>query len=107
VNFRGQVRWALTRGIGAGSVGVVLAFVTVIFELYGLRLLQDVTGAVTMALIAGGALLGLGGGIVRPAQRWLFLRGTPAGRLRAAVLRWPILRWWYWIDGNGQARDDG
>lgn len=106
MSFRRQVGWALTRGLGAGLAGVMLAFATVILEVHGLRPLQDVAAALSMALIAGGALLALGGGVVRPLQRWAFLHGMPSGRLRQHVLDQPALRWWDRIDADGRACDD-
>ncbi|WP_146038033.1 hypothetical protein [Tabrizicola aquatica] len=100
------MRWALTRGIAAILLGVCLAFVTVIFELYGHRIAQQVSGIMTVALISGGALMALLGGAARMGQHWMFLRGMPAGRLRSLVLRHPVLRWWYGVDCDGQAVDD-
>lgn len=102
----GSARWALTRGGLAVAAGVVLAFATVTAEAYGLWL-ADPLGLVTMALIAGGAMLALGGGVMRPIQQAAFRRGLPGGRLRALVLRHRVLRWWYGVEGAGQARDDG
>ncbi|MFC3088306.1 hypothetical protein [Tabrizicola soli] len=94
----GQARWALTRGLGAAAVGAVLAFATVIAEADGLWL-ADPLGLATMGLIAGGAMLALAGGIMRPLQQAAFRRGIPAGRLRELVQRQALLRWWFGIDG--------
>lgn len=87
------------------AAGVALAFVTVTFEAYGLGL-ADPLGLLTMSLIAGGAMLALVCGVMRPIQQAAFQRGIPGGRLREMVLRQAVLRWWYGIDGGGQARDD-
>lgn len=105
MRFRRQVRWALTRGIGAILAGVVLAFVTVLLEAYGYRLAGPL-GILTMILISGGAMLGLVGGVMRPLQRGVFRRGMPAGRMRDVIRTRPVLRWWYGIDASGQARDE-
>lgn len=107
MNFSAQVRRALRWGVMAGLAGVLLAFVSVLLEARGYRLMSGVTGIATMGLIAGGAMLGLAGGVVRPAQRWMFRHGMPSGRLRGFALRQPVLRWWLWVDGNGQDRDVG
>ncbi|MDP3197279.1 hypothetical protein [Tabrizicola sp.] len=106
MTFRGQVRWALTRGIAAVVVGAALAFVTIVFELYGYRIAQQVTGLLTVFLISSGTFLALLGGLARPAQRWALLHGLPAGRLRDVILGSNLLRRWYWVDGAGRARDD-
>ena len=106
MTFRAQVRWALTRGLGAGAVGVVLAFVAVILEAQALRFWQDVAGFAAVGLISGGALLVLGGAFARPLQRWAFRHGMPAGRWRDLVLRQPVLRWWVWADADGRDRDE-
>ena len=100
-----SARWALTRGGLAVAAGVALAFAAVTSEAYGLWL-ADPLGLLTMILIAGGAMLALAGGVMRPIQQAAFRRGVPGGRLREMVLRHAILRWWYGIDGGGQARDD-
>lgn len=107
MTFAAQVRRALRWGIGAGLAGVLLAFVAVVLEAQGYRLMSGMTGIATMGLIAGGAMLGLAGGVVRPAQRWMFRHGMPPGRLRGLMLRLPVLRWWLWVDGNGRDRDVG
>ncbi len=107
MNFAARVRRALTWGVVAGLAGVLLAFVSVLLEAWGYRLMSGVTGIATMGLIAGGATLGLAGGVARPAQRWMFRHGMPSGRLRGFALRQPVLRWWLWVDGNGQDRDVG
>lgn len=107
MNFAAQVRRALGWGVGAGLAGVLLAFVSVLLEARGYRLMSGVTGMATMGLIAGGAMLGLAGGVVRPAQRRMFRHGMPSGRLRGLMLRRPALRWWLWVDGNGRDRDVG
>ncbi len=107
MSFARQVRRALKWGVAAGLAGVLLAFVSVLLEAYGHRLAAGVTGMATMGLIAGGAMLGLAGGVVRPAQRWMFRHGMPSGRLRGFALRQPVLRWWLWVDGNGRDRDVG
>jgi hypothetical protein len=106
MSFRRQVRWALTRGLAAGVAGVMLAFAAVIFEASGIGFWQDVTGIAAMGLIAGGAILGLGGAFARPLQRWAFRHGMPSGRLRAFVLARAPLRWWVWVDADGRDRDD-
>ena len=87
------------------AAGVALAFATVTFEAFGLWL-ADPLALLTMSLIAGGAMLALAGGVMRPIQQAAFRRGIPGGRLREMVLRQAVLRWWYGIDGGGQARDD-
>ena len=107
MRFAAQVRWALRWGAAAGLAGVLLAFVAVVLEARGYRLMSGVAGMATMGLIAGGAMLGLAGGVVRPAQRLMFRHGMPSGRLRGFALRRPLLRWWLWVDGNGQDRDVG
>lgn len=107
MSFARQVRRALKWGTLAGLAGVLLAFPAVMLETRGYRLASGVTGMTTMGLIAGGAMLGLAGGVARPAQRWTFRRGMPSGRLRGLMLRQPVLRWWLWVDGNGRDRDVG
>ena len=105
MRFGAEVRWAWTRGIGAGLAGVILAFATVIAETYELRV-QAPLGVLTMLLISGGAMLVLVGGLMRPLQRVVFRHGMPSGRLREAILRRRALRWWYGLDEFGQERDD-
>ena len=105
MRFRRQVRWALTRGIGAVLTGIVLAIVTVTLEAFEVRNLA-LLGWLTMWLMAGGAMLALAGGVMRPAQRWALQHGMPSGRLRQVMLDRPILRWWYWVEADGRARDD-
>ena len=83
------------------AAGVALAFATVIFEAHGLWL-ADPLALLTMGLIAGGAVLALVGGVMRPIQQVVFRRGIPGGRLRELVLRQAVLRWWYGIDGGGE-----
>lgn len=106
MTFRRQVRWALTRGLAAGVMGVGLAFAAVILEAHGIRFWKDVTGFAAMGLIAVGTILGLGGAFARPLQRWAFRHGMPAGRLRVFVLARPLLRWWVWVDADGRDRDE-
>lgn len=105
MSFRAQVRWALTRGVGVAVAGALLAFPTVVLETRGMWLAGPF-GILTMVLIAGGAMLALVGGVMRPAQRLVFRHGLPTGRLRGLVLDRPALRWWYGLDESGQARDD-
>lgn len=88
------------------GLGVVLAFVAVIFEAYEHGVLQKVTGTVAVALISLGSLLAMVGGLMRPAQRWMFLHGLPAGRMRDAVLSRSMLRWWHGVGPDGQAAHD-
>jgi hypothetical protein len=106
MTFRGQVRWALTRGLAAGALGVVLAFAAVIFEAQEWPFWQDAAGFAAVGLICGGALLVLGGAFARPLQRWAFRHGLPSGRLRTFVLARPVLRWWVWADADGHDRDE-
>lgn len=107
MSFSRQVWRALAWGAGAGLAGMLLAFVTVVLEAQEWRRMQGVAAIATMGLIGGGAMLGLAGGMARPAQRWMFRHGMPSGRLRGFVLRWRALRWWLWVDGNGRDRDVG
>ncbi len=53
MTFRGQVRWALTRGLAAGALGVVLAFAAVIFEAQEWPFWQDAAGFTAVGLICG------------------------------------------------------
>ena len=84
---------------------IVLAFATVILEAYEVGYRAPLAW-LTMGLISGGAMLALVGGVMRPMQRWMFRQGMPSGRLRPVVLDRPVLRWWYWVEADGQARDD-
>lgn len=105
MSFRSQVRRARAWGIGAILAGLILAVVTFILEDRA-PWLANLLAVLTMALIAGGALLALVGGVMRPLQRLAFRHGLPAGRLRDLVQRQERLRWWYGLDENGQTRDD-
>ena len=107
MSFARQVRWTLTCGASAVLAGAVLAFPAVMLETRGYRLVSAAAGMAAMGLITGGAMLGLAGGVVRPAQRWMFRHGMPSGRLRGFALRRQVLRWWLWVGGNGRDRDVG
>ena len=99
MTFGGQVRWAISRGLLAGTMGVALAFVAVIFEAYGPAFWHHLTGNIAVALIFGGAGLVFAGGVLRPLHRWLHLRrrAGPTGR---------AIRLWLHLDASGCARND-
>ena len=105
MTFRRQVRRALAGGLAAGAAGVGLAFGAVVLEAFEVALWPDVAGIGAMVLMAGGAMVVLAGALARPLQRLAFRHGMPAGRLRALALRWPVLRWWLWVDEGGRDRD--
>ena len=106
MSFRGQVRRAFLIGLALGAAGLFAGLVAVVLETLGQRVVADMLASLSMVLIAVGGLVGLGGGIARPAQRWAFRHGMPSGRLRGFALRQPALRWWLWVDEAGQTRDD-
>lgn len=105
MTFRRQVRWALTRGGAAVVAGGGLALAAVLLEAGGYAGASRAAAVASVGLIAGGALLVLGGAVARPAQRAAFRGGLPAGRLRDWGQRHALLRWWYWVDETGRDRD--
>lgn len=106
LGLRAQARLAWRLGLIACLAGFGCAVAAVVLEKGPAGPLAVLMAAGSMGLIACGTLAGFGLGFFRPmmAHGW---HGVPQGALRDFILRFAVLRWWYWVDEKGRSRDDG
>jgi hypothetical protein len=113
MTFREQVAWSRKWGAAALVTGAVLMIMFGVFAEREHPYPMLFVGIIGTSLIAASALLLLFGGVMRPAQRWLYLssrEGRPYGRMsvRDRFIRYAdagFWGWWLHIDAQGNDLD--